>query len=126
MDKIKIGLICLAVGALAGYMLRPEPEIKIKEVVKVEKQVDEKVVVVERPDGTKTTTINRKSHTKDSRVASKEKKNPQKDWLLGAQKGLVGTDSWGASAHRRILGDIYLGGLVDDRGNVMLSIQLLF
>lgn len=124
-NRFQVGLIAIAVGFLAGYMLRPEPEVKIKEVVKVEKQVDEKIVVVESPDGTKTTTIDRTSKTKAAKSLDVSKKNPQKDWLLGAHTNLTGT-VFGGSVHRRVLGDIYVGGSVDTMGDVLVGVTLLF
>lgn len=125
MDKYKWAGIALVIGLAVGHGLKPEPEIQIKEVVKYKKQIEEKITIKEAPDGTKVTVIDRKTKEDSLRKFDVQQKNPQRDWLLGATRGLE-ADSWGISVSRRIISEVYVGAQVNQKGEATAHVLIRF
>jgi len=91
-------LLALLLGIAIGYSQK-----KTKTVTKVQKRVSIDTVILERPDGTKITTIKERSNTKS--YTKTESIKPQ--WSIG---GLYNGRDYGIIVQRRILGDLFLGG----------------
>lgn len=123
--KIQVALIALGLGFLAGYMLQPEPELKIVEKVVQQKEIEEKIVIVERKDGTKVTTIDRSSKERTQTDKLTHKTPAKKDWKVGIGRH-ISKDIYTVSASRRVLGDIYVGIQADQHGSVIAQVEILF
>ena len=141
-NKLKlvgIGIIIALVGAFLGRISAPE-RIKIEtetiyeEIEKERRVIEERIVVIERPDGTKETrtergieeTIDRERVGLDtiSIVESKEK-----EWNLSLVYTLPTKDvkeSYGLHIQRKILGSIQLGAYANTQKQVGLSIGYSF
>ncbi len=108
MSKIKTALIALVVGLLIGGSLAYLKPANVKEVVKFKEKTRTVTKVVERPDGTKETTI-----VKDSEIQHESKRTQSglPDWTVLASTSLnnPGTPVYTLSVYRRILGTLAVG-----------------
>jgi hypothetical protein len=136
-NKLKLGLLAIAillVGAFLGRVTSPE-RIKIEtetiyqEVEKEKRVIEERIVVIERPDGSKETrtekgieeTIDKEKTGLDSIniVESKEK-----EWNISLLY-LLDTGNkethYGAHIQRKVLGSIQLGIYADTSKQIGIS-----
>lgn len=122
----------VVVGASLALLLKPPVEsTKVQmgaETTQVEVGTKE-VRIIERPDGTKETTIveNYVLEAKGSEYAEVEIIKPVAPrWAIGLSAGLVGSNSYRMSVERRIIGNLYVGGYATTEKEVGLSLTLLF
>lgn len=109
--NIKQGLIAFLLGAAAGIFLfpKPEPEVKIQEVIKTEVQRDIKIVEKEvKPDGTVITrkTVDLSNESSDTKRDTTV--NPPKRHAAGVLYGL--DKSLTLSYDHRLMGNVFVSG----------------
>lgn len=130
--QTKTVLILLAATAFISASITryywPKIQIQTNEVTKEIVRTDIHTVtkLVERPDGTKETITDTTDHSTANSSASKSTiVVAQKNWILSTS---IGTELsqykpvYGLQAQRRILGPIYVGGLLSTTGMVGLSL----
>ena len=116
----------LLIGAfLLGYGMRPKPEIKIVEKIVRVKDYKEKIRVVEKPDGTKVTEIDRTSKEEAKEDKSFSQVPAQRDWLVGVAKN-VAKDEYSATIGRRIFSGLYLTGQINSQIDIAVGLQIQF
>jgi len=108
-----------------GYSMRPEPEVKIVEKIVKQKEIVEKIRIIESPDGTKTTIIDRRSKEKSKSELKKHIIPSKKDWIVGVGKH-ISKDVYSISVSRRVLGDIYVGGEYNTGQGVLVHLAVTF
>lgn len=128
------GLLLLGIGVGIGrYLTPPKIQEKIveKEVVKEKKNVKEITHIVEHPDGTKETIIDRtdkSSTTTDTSVTIDKKTSNLPDWKISAGVGLDTRNKeqyYVFGVDRRILANISVGifGTTNKQAGVMVGIE---
>ncbi len=137
--KIIISIIALATAFASGRFLSPEKTKTVERIVEVEKIVTKvehsTTVIVEKPDGTKETTIVKDTNTdsrttKDSTTNSKEstisKDRLNISVLAGMQLPLSNSSSvFGASVTKNLIGPVTVSvwGLSNASGGVGLGLN---
>jgi len=119
----------LAVGLGLGYYFAPE---KVKEVEKivVKEHRDVVTVVKERPDGTKETVITDRTTVDTDKTKEREVTRDKKDWILTA--GAINDElaftnpKYFGLVQKRILGEIYVGGMLTTSGEFGLALTYRF
>ena len=139
-NKLILGGAVILVSFAFGRFSAPTKVVTQIKTVEVEKKVSDtedhkKVVIVQQPDGTKTTTVTDDKSTKqkeDTQVAQESTKTVTRDsgrTSISALAGLQitgGVPVYGASLTRNVLGPITLGGFGFTNGLVGVSIGLSF
>lgn len=122
------GLLILLFGYGTGRYLQPaevitKTEVVVKEVEKEKTKKNTKIVEIVRPDGTKeTVTVIDESSEKEkiTDITKKDEKivkNKKPDWMVSAvalktEERDISSPEYGVIAQRRILGNVFLGGIV--------------
>lgn len=124
-------IVALLVGFGLGSQLLPSVKEKVVEVQteRVIKDIVTVTKVITRPDGTKEEVTTTTDKTKENKQASSSKITTKPDWhvsINGSRKLNDTTLSYGIQVERRILGDVFLGGTVNSRKEVGLSIGVSF
>lgn len=129
--RYKVGLylvLALAIG-LGGYHLgQSTAQVKTEIVTKVQERERVRTIIEERPDGSKTTTIDRVVKKDATQNVIQTKPIPKK-WLISASRSLYGEQgvnpTWGTSIQRRIILDLYMGvyARTDKEIGVILTYQ---
>lgn len=132
----------MALSVAGGYFLAPEKTkivVQEKIVEKVITVVDKKVktVIVEAADGTKTTTIDESSKTREKSETKTDKlktetvsKGSEQTWLVSLQVGVshgnFNPDVFTGTISRKIIGPIYVGGWVNQSLALGLALTIGF
>lgn len=130
-----VALLCLIVGVVSVAVTRyyfPQIQTKIvettKEVVRTDIQTVVKTVTLPNGNTESTTTIT--DHTIKTDIQNKELTIVKaKDWLVSGSVDSnfkLDTPMYGLQVQRRILGPVFVGGLLDTKGNVGLSVGMEF
>lgn len=129
---IVVVLVLLGVGYALGKYTTPERVVTqtITKIVTVT-QHDTQTVIVEKPDGTKTTIIIDKSKdtTKQQQTDTKTVENIKPQWHVSAQlvpqQGLLGP-VYGLQIERRIIGPVHVGvfGNTDKEFGLSVGVDL--
>lgn len=141
-NKLKlagIGVVVALIGAFLGRItapeqLRVETETIYQEVEKEKRVIEERIVVIERPDGTKETrtekgieeTIDKERVGLDTVTIVESK---EKEWNLSLLYTLPTKDikeSYGLHVQRKVLGSIQLGLYANTQKQMGLSIGYSF
>ncbi len=125
-------IVALLLGLGLGSQLFPKTKIEQVETERVMtvKDVVTVIKVITRPDGTTETTSTTTDKTKEAKAASTTLKVAKTDWHAAVA---VSTDSikadnlvYSLSAERRLIGDLYVGGLVSSDKRIGVSVGLDF
>jgi len=127
---IVVGLTCLIIGVVLCRIYYPV-DSTVVEVYKEKSQNDVKTIIKEiiRPDGSKEiiTDITDKSSTNKDKTSTKI--IAKNDWHISASGSRTFTDSnmtYTLQVERRIIGDVFLGALVNSEKQVGLVVGLEF
>lgn len=132
MTNKTVVILCVISAALAAGLTKFYfPNVK---TVEVEKQVTHKDVEtvtheVKRPDGTVDTVITTTDHSSVILTDTKKEYNVVPNWQISAfalANIKLESSDYGLQAQRRILGPIFVGGMVTSRGNIGVSLGMEF
>ncbi len=122
-NKYVLAVLMLALSFYLGYSSK-KPDIKIKEKKIYVKQIQERIKIVEKPNGDKVTEIDRTTKEDGENESSNEVSYSKPDWLISG--GMSIEEEWKLGASRRILGNIYAGAEYGSNGQLFGTIQVLF
>jgi hypothetical protein len=127
-EKIKywsIFLIGVALFSLGYYVGKSKTSTKSVERAEQQVEVTEKVRIVERPNGSKVTTIVTQSKSKSEQSKEVKAVPMSTEWSLGVYR--FDTTRYSLDVNRRLLGDLY-GGVVlgIDKGEFTYGVGLRY
>lgn len=129
-NLILINLTCFVLGGLAVWKLFPPTTVEQERVVykdRVQKVIEE--VIVETPDGTKTTErVTYKDQTSDKEATNKVTKAAKKNnWGVSVQTTTFVSDPvTTVGLHRRVFGDFYVSIHGSSNGTVQAGLLFTF
>lgn len=127
--SLKLGILLaallIALGVVIGSKMNQVETLTETKIVQKDRVVTV-VKEVKSPDGTITREEQRvEDRQQESQVVVNAPKDKQ-DWILGASYGIAIEPYYGASVHRRILGNLYLGVQVNTREEVAVGLLYSF